>query len=626
MYKLTAWLEWANDEQSSDDTLRLDYYVSKTILPYENNFSGAFAGIATNQMYGNISWEVDTPSVTPVFGDQSLVFRSSEAKGSISQALFSSVSLQGTYRPQMYFTYAHDNANPYSRDQMEVRISQDGGATFKTIQTLYRYDASCTVPTWKQYQIDLSNYSTGSCIIIAFTAYSYGGGDQMVDQVRIIAQQDMQVLVETPADSMFSACDLTGKPLQVVMENLTTQNVPFSAGDSLTVEVTGAGNFTAKYPLESRTRLESLELDTVYIPVDYVGGGQFNIKVYINSIDSNRANDTAYTSVTLNPDLSIAEVADLGYKSSGDTVYAGMTLVNMGNLTVTSPFEVTAVINGEDTLRESITQVLEPGDTLNYTFSQYFIVPQTSSDQPYYFVEYAHTLSCDADATNNTNNSLGYVNVLDLGLLSVTSPDPSVCQMGGTEASVSVRMYNNGNIDALDSVTIVAEIDSAGVLYKTLTEKVSPLTAGENRVVTFSEKYLVPRLSVNNGRAIYDVRVYIPAVEGDLEISNDTAATEGCVEGGLDVSGIATDKWSLEQNVPNPARNVTVIPFNVPEDAIVTLTVMSANGQMLYTAQVEAEAGNNSYELNVGDLAAGIYYYAMEYKGQRLVRKMNVVK
>ena len=62
------------------------------------------------------------------------------------------------------------------------------------------------------------------------------------------------------------------------------------------------------------------------------------------------------------------------------------------------------------------------------------------------------------------------------------------------------------------------------------------------------------------------------------------------------------------------------------EDAVVTLTVMSANGQMLYTAQVEAEAGNNSYELNVGDLAAGIYYYAMEYKGQRLVRKMNVVK
>ena len=39
MYKLTAWLEWTKDQQRSDDTLKLDYYVDKTVLPYDNNFT-----------------------------------------------------------------------------------------------------------------------------------------------------------------------------------------------------------------------------------------------------------------------------------------------------------------------------------------------------------------------------------------------------------------------------------------------------------------------------------------------------------------------------------------------------------------------------------------------------------
>ena len=69
-----------------------------------------------------------------------------------------------------------------------------------------------------------------------------------------------------------------------------------------------------------------------------------------------------------------------------------------------------------------------------------------------------------------------------------------------------------------------------------------------------------------------------------------------------------------------------MIPFSVPEQATVTLNVMSASGQLLYSTQLEAEAGINSYELNVSDLSAGIYYYTMEYKGQRMVRKMNVVR
>ena len=117
------------------------------------------------------------------------------------------------------------------------------------------------------------------------------------------------------------------------------------------------------------------------------------------------------------------------------------------------------------------------------------------------------------------------------------------------------------------------------------------------------------------------------AYESDTNNMNDTlSAVFGCKYNDESVNEFGKNGWNMEQNVPNPARAATVIPFNVPEDANVTLTVMSVNGQMLYTTEISATAGENSYELNVEGLSAGIYYYTMEYKGQRLVRKMNVVK
>ena len=34
----------------------------------------------------------------------------------------------------------------------------------------------------------------------------------------------------------------------------------------------------------------------------------------------------------------------------------------------------------------------------------------------------------------------------------------------------------------------------------------------------------------------------------------------------------------------------------------------------------------NSVSFNASDIAGGIYYYSMEYQGQRIVRKMNIVR
>ena len=76
----------------------------------------------------------------------------------------------------------------------------------------------------------------------------------------------------------------------------------------------------------------------------------------------------------------------------------------------------------------------------------------------------------------------------------------------------------------------------------------------------------------------------------------------------------------------NPASNVTAIPFTLPQAGTVRISVMTANGQVIYRQETEAEAGSNRIEVDASDWAAGVYYYTMEYRGQRITRKMNITR
>jgi hypothetical protein len=83
---------------------------------------------------------------------------------------------------------------------------------------------------------------------------------------------------------------------------------------------------------------------------------------------------------------------------------------------------------------------------------------------------------------------------------------------------------------------------------------------------------------------------------------------------------------TLNQNIPNPANNSTRINYSVPEAEKVIFHVHSISGQLLYSKTIEASRGNQSIELNTSMFAAGIYFYSIEYKDQRIVKRMSVQK
>jgi hypothetical protein len=132
---------------------------------------------------------------------------------------------------------------------------------------------------------------------------------------------------------------------------------------------------------------------------------------------------------------------------------------------------------------------------------------------------------------------------------------------------------------------------------------------------TFKEFYAVP-----DGNT-YSIVVYID--NQDNNQFNDTLKIKRTA-GHTDVKNATQAHFELNQNIPNPARDITQIYYNIPVDGTVRITVYSANGQSLFVYDEEAKSGENILRLPVSDLASGIYFYTMEYQQQRIVRKMSI--
>lgn len=92
------------------------------------------------------------------------------------------------------------------------------------------------------------------------------------------------------------------------------------------------------------------------------------------------------------------------------------------------------------------------------------------------------------------------------------------------------------------------------------------------------------------------------------------------------------DRLSLEQNYPNPFNPETTIPFNLPSDATVTIQIFNLLGQQVVTL-VNAEelpAGTHAVKWRAtgsqGSQATGVYFVRLTVDGQRLTRKLVLMK
>lgn len=110
----------------------------------------------------------------------------------------------------------------------------------------------------------------------------------------------------------------------------------------------------------------------------------------------------------------------------------------------------------------------------------------------------------------------------------------------------------------------------------------------------------------------------------DADPTNNTTNLVRVVNYFEGVPRVETDNFTLSQNYPNPFDGTTRIEFNLPNAGTVTFCVTDALGRKVLTRTDYCHGGLNTISFSRDDLAAGIYYYSVEFQGKRLMKKMIV--
>jgi hypothetical protein len=85
--------------------------------------------------------------------------------------------------------------------------------------------------------------------------------------------------------------------------------------------------------------------------------------------------------------------------------------------------------------------------------------------------------------------------------------------------------------------------------------------------------------------------------------------------------------FNLKQNYPNPFNPQTAIEFELQNSGFVTLNVYNVLGQKI-TTLINGEMNSGLHKVNfvATSLPSGIYYYTLKSNGDRIVRRMTLMK
>ncbi len=627
-YDIKVWIDSPLDNIIYDDTL-ISYYISGRFeLPIDEDFSNGLP-IEFNTKTSNppYNWKVISQGtgadtvVKPTYGTGMLAFTGTA--GTWATLSTRQLDLSRTIDPLLTFWYFHDTVE--CDDDMDVQITVDGGATYTKLFSLTKYDP--TYYGWKEYSEYLPSYALGQCVVLVFEAMERSRSNdvtQYIDRITVTSSQNLRL--DTLLISDVSVCSLTGHELNLVLENSTRQKIDFTTNPmELHLDITGVVNNKIIYPLSGT--MEGLQIDTIPIVknFDFSTKGDYHFKAYISSLagDFNRLDDTTTNNISINPKLDMRIIPTSNGSNcaiAGTKIYQDIVVKNNGNMDLSNVGLILVVDAPEanppysEILMDTITMIA-PGDSIRYTFTDFYTVPWS----PTYQIQAFSYLVCDSALANAQGAVPECVETDDLALISIDKPSGQADTVG-TNINIEVTLENKSDVTSFSGVRIHAQIeDSKGNIKADISETIpgtiAPLSPGHH---VFNTPYTVPNDSV------YYITVFIEKQTKDNYQQDDTLKITRTTNYKVGIESIEPAKISMSQNFPNPANNSTMINYSIPESGEVIFRIYSINGQLLYNKSVQSESGTNSIEINTSSLSAGIYVYSMEFKGQRITKRMSI--
>jgi hypothetical protein len=117
-----------------------------------------------------------------------------------------------------------------------------------------------------------------------------------------------------------------------------------------------------------------------------------------------------------------------------------------------------------------------------------------------------------------------------------------------------------------------------------------------------------------------------------IQLSNRITAAEAYSLDGeiLDVELTGkkgSSEFALYQNKPNPWNTITMIGFDLPQDADARLTIFDAVGKVVTVMEANGKAGYNTFTIKASDLpATGVMYYKLESGEYSASKKMILLQ
>ncbi len=252
-----------------------------------------------------------------------------------------------------------------------------------------------------------------------------------------------------------------------------------------------------------------------------------------------------------------------------------------------------------------------------------------------YFMPSALTDFYTSWNANYTPDSLNYIHVT--GWMNPQTDSMFTANSNFVESGNKVGFdpgYGSGITDMIGGTGVtVPSADGVGLIQYLADARGAGGTAG----TYFSYHQSVPDFSSGNWVPTWPLVAYS---SGDLKYSASVTATDGMPYGDPywftgSITGVKTatapvlpSKFELSNNYPNPFNPSTNIKFSLARNGNVSLKVYNIMGQLVKTIvnNVYKNAGNYEYQVNMDNLASGVYFYSLTQGSQTLTKKMILLK
>ena len=218
----------------------------------------------------------------------------------------------------------------------------------------------------------------------------------------------------------------------------------------------------------------------------------------------------------------------------------------------------------------------------------------------------------DTNQRNDTSDVIqSYITDLEYVKIQVEENMSDSCR-------VRAVIRSNGNINYIQNLRVYFTINGQPEQYTKWEAGECNFAPGEVRHLLLNKK--IPKSPTRQ----YVGSGYYRMPNTDNNPANDQTSIVEVVNYFEDVPHVTEPDFVLEQNYPNPYDGTTRIEFALPYSGTTRFFVTDVVGRLVHEQNATYGEGRHTITFDKGSLPSGVYYYGIEFNGQRRMHKMII--